>query len=193
MSDYTQAPATKMMATHCVICGRSLVDARSVQLGCGPECRSHLDGGIDEADRTLANEMVYNAAIAAQTGHIETVMVIADEIESLGLKTLADKVRTRFRKAKKRKAAITIELDGSYYRVVTPYRRKGSREFVAAWRAIPGRRYRNNANYIPVTQKAALWNLLRDWFGGKYGRGPKGLFRIPKPEPKPEQAHLVFA
>ena len=36
-NDYTQAPATLMLATNCVCCGRALVDAVSVELGIGPE------------------------------------------------------------------------------------------------------------------------------------------------------------
>jgi hypothetical protein len=162
-------------------------------MGIGPECRQHIDGGIDNADRELANEMVFNAAIAAQTGHVAAVMAIAAEIEQLGLKTLADKVRRRFKKAVTRKADITITVHGDYFKVVTPYRRKGSKEFVAAWRAIPGRRFRDRANFIPMTQKTALWELLREFFAGKYGKGPKGMFRIPKPEPKLVQAELSMA
>lgn len=37
MSSYETAPATRKLATHCVCCGRPLVDARSVSLGIGPK------------------------------------------------------------------------------------------------------------------------------------------------------------
>jgi len=187
MSDYTAAPATKMLATNCVVCGRPLVDARSVEMGIGPECRESAKGGIDDGTRQVANEYVYDAAIAAQEGRIEDVMRHAQTIEDMGLKGLADKIRRRFRKASEREADITIEVEGAYYKVKTPFRRGDKEAFIAAWRRIPGRRYRNRLNYIPVAQKTVLWALLREFFGGKYGRGPKGLFRIPKPEPKPEQ------
>lgn len=36
---YENAPATKMLATHCACCARPLVDAESVELGIGPDCR----------------------------------------------------------------------------------------------------------------------------------------------------------
>lgn len=36
---YENAPATKLLATHCCCCARPLVDAKSVELGIGPECR----------------------------------------------------------------------------------------------------------------------------------------------------------
>jgi hypothetical protein len=194
MNDYTQAPATKMLATNCICCGRSLVDARSVSMGIGPECVKHIDadatGGIDEGTRQVANEYVFDAAIAAQTGNVSEVMRCADVIESMGLTTLAGKVRNRFKKALTRKTNITITVENDYFKVKTPFRRGDKKAFIKAWRKIPGRRYSNQSNFIPVAQKAALWKLLREFFGGKYGTGPKGVFRIPKPEPKPVQLDL---
>ena len=194
---YEDSPACKLLCSHCVCCGRALVDARSVEMGIGPECVKHIDadatGGIDEGTRKVANEYVFDAAIAAQEGRIEDVMRCAATIEGMGLTTLADKIRRRFKKAAIRKAAITIELDGDYYKVKTPFRRGDKEAFIAAWRKVPGRRYKDQANYVPVTQKAALWAILREFFGGKYARGPKGLFRIPQPEPKPVQMELAVA
>lgn len=37
---YENAPATMMLATHCVCCGRALVDAVSVECGMGETCRT---------------------------------------------------------------------------------------------------------------------------------------------------------
>lgn len=39
MSTYENAPATRMLATHCAVCSRPLVDAASVEAGMGPDCR----------------------------------------------------------------------------------------------------------------------------------------------------------
>lgn len=39
MSQYENAPATKLVATHCACCGKALVDALSVDIGIGPICR----------------------------------------------------------------------------------------------------------------------------------------------------------
>jgi hypothetical protein len=36
---YESAPATQMLATHCAVCARPLLDAKSVELGIGPDCR----------------------------------------------------------------------------------------------------------------------------------------------------------
>ena len=188
---YENATATKLLATHCVICGRPLVDATSVELGTGPECRSHNDAGIPDMTRESANKLVFEAAVAADQGRIEDVLKYASEIDALGLVTLAEKVRHRFKNAADREVGILIEVDGNQYRVKTPFRRGDKERFINAWRNIPGRRFVKGANYVPVTQKAALWNLLREFFGGQFARGPKGLFRLPKPEPKPEQMELV--
>jgi hypothetical protein len=177
-----------------VVCGRALVDAISVQMGIGPECREHVNAGIDDGTRKVANEYVYDAAIAAQEGRVEDVMKCAATIEGMGLDVLADKIRRRFKKAAVRKHSITIEVAGDYFKVKTPFRRGDKEAFIKAWRTIPGRRYRNRLNYVPKTEKAALWSLLREFFGGKYGTGPKGLFRIPKPEPQTEpQTVMVLA
>jgi len=186
---YEDARATKMMATHCVCCGRLLVDATSVELGIGPECRKGNDGGIPDAVRIEANGLVYEAALAADQGRVGEVVQIAGKIRELGLEKLAKKVGRRFRKAD-RQASIVIDIVGDCYSVKTPFRRGDKAAFIAAWRKIPGRRYHNGRNLIPMTQKAALWSLLREFFGGKYGKGPKGTFRLPKPEPKAKQLEL---
>jgi hypothetical protein len=161
------------------------VDATSVELGIGPECREHANGGISDDTRCVANQLIFDAALAAQTGKVTAVLGIADAIEGLGLAELAGKIRERFTRAvqvAERNPDITIVLgaDGAY-RVNTPFRRGSKEEFIAAWRAIPGRRFdRNgNVNVVPASQKPALWALLRRFFPGKYGKGPSGVFRVP--------------
>lgn len=191
MSDYENAPATKMLSANCAVCGRPLVDAISVEMGIGPECRKEYDGGITAAVQSEANKIVHGAALAAGLGRINEVLAAADKVEALGLAVLANKMRRRFKSAE-RLAEIEIEgpFDGTY-RVVTPYRRKESARFVAAWRAVPGRRWVNGANLIPAGSKNALWALLKEFFGGRYVKGPKGVFRIPQSEPKLNQMELA--
>ena len=190
---YMNAPATKLLATHCVCCGRPLCDSISVEMGIGPECRSGDNAGIDSDIQKIANEHVFKAAIAAQYGKVGKVREYAELIRRLGLGVLADKVEHRFKvavaKVERSSDILIEEIDGGY-RVVTPFRRKAKEEFIAAWRTIPGRRWRDGANWVPVESKAQLWTVLRQFFGGKYGKGPKGIFRIPTPEPKPEQGEL---
>lgn len=178
---YEDATATRMLATHCVICGRPLVDATSVEVGMGPECRGYAPDSGPEHEN--ANKLVFEAALAAQSGRIEDVLVAADEIEKLGYSKLAEKVRRRFKngaeKARKR-PDIKIIVEEDRLIVKTPYRRKDSGEFVQAWRSISGRLYipKTKQNSIPMKEKAALWALLKRFFPGKYGIGPKGVFRV---------------
>jgi hypothetical protein len=186
---YENATATKMMATQCICCGRPLVDAISITLGIGPECRKGYDAGISEEVQEKANKLIFRAAEAAQRGAISVVKGLAVEIRDLGLVVVADKIDRRFKNAD-RYSEIVISLDGGEYRVETPFRRAMKEEFIAAWRAIPGRTFKNEANYIPVEQKQALWSLLMRFFGGRFGNGPKGVFKIPSPAPFPRQREL---
>jgi hypothetical protein len=178
---YTAAPACQLLATHCCCCGRPLVDAISVELGIGPECRKGFDGNIDANTQDECNRLTRLAAVAAQNGNVEEVRRLAGEVEALGLSSLADKIRKRFVNAE-RKAKIIILDNGDTLIVGTPFRRKDSSDFIEAWRNIPGRRYdrSRNANVVPVAQKGRLWELLRRFFPGEFGTGPKGLFRIPE-------------
>lgn len=180
MSSYEDSAACKMLATHCCVCGRPLVDAISVSMGIGPDCRSHENSGITPDVQSACNKLTWQAAVAAQEGKIEDVRALADQIRSLGLTVLADKVVHRFVNVEK-KVKIVIVAEGEFYIVETPFKRSDSANFIQAWCDIPGRKFdrRRNANFVPINQKARLWNLLRDFFPGEYGRGPKGLFKIP--------------
>lgn len=176
---YENAPATVMLATNCCCCGRPLVDAMSVELGIGPECRGGATGSITEEQRVACNKLTHLAAVAAQDGNITRVREIAGEIASIGLTDLAEKVAHRFVNAE-RLAKINITLVGEMLAVKTPYKRSASSEFVAAWRSIPGRRYSSGKNLVPVSSKRELWTLLQRFFPGEFGKGPQGVFRIPK-------------
>ena len=86
---YEDSKQCKLLATHCVCCGRPLVDACSVELGIGPECRNGIyPEDVDEADRKIANEHVFNAALASDRGSVEEVLEYADlvpDYDSSGL------------------------------------------------------------------------------------------------------------
>lgn len=60
---------------------------------------------------------------------------------------------------------IRTSTKGTGYYVKAPYNKAA----VAAWRAIPGRKFDRDAgeNYIPMEQKRALWNLLRTYYAGQ--------------------------
>lgn len=66
MSDYANAPACRILATHCCVCSRPLLDSVSVEMGIGPDCRKRLmgkDQGHSEEARTEANRIVYALAL----------------------------------------------------------------------------------------------------------------------------------
>jgi hypothetical protein len=185
---YTEAVATKMLATNCVSCGRPLVDAVSVEVGMGPECRKDLfPESIDGEARKEANLIVHQAAIAAQTGHAEKVMELAIKLVEMGFTELGGKVARRFKNGVVRaeiNADIVITVVGGNIQVKTPFRRGDKEAFIQAWRSIPGRRYNRKMclNEVPTEQRAALWMLLQRFFPGKWGNGPKGIFRVPNPK-----------
>ena len=190
---YTDSTACKMLATHCVCCGRPLVDAISVELGMGPECRKEYDAGLGEEQKKEANKIVHAAAVMAQTGHVERVVEYVGELNKLGFSKLASKVGRRFRGVADRRvnAEIVIEdVNEDTIRVKTPFRRGKREGFVRAWRKIPGRRWNKGWNYLPRTQKKALWELLVDYFPGKFGDGPKGTFRVPCKSRLPKQLEM---
>ena len=190
---YIDSTVCKMLATHCVCCGRPLVDAVSVELGMGPECRKEYDAGLGEEQKKEANKIVHAAAVMAQTGHVERVVEYVGELEKLGFGSLASKVGRRFKGVADRRvnAEIVIEeVDENRIRVKTPFRRGKSKGFVQAWRKIPGRRWEKGWNYLPKTQKKALWDLLVEYFPGKFGDGPKGVFRVPSPARFPKQLEM---
>ena len=177
MNNYQNAPQTKLLATNCVCCGRPLVDAISVSVGMGPDCRNEYNAGISPEVQSKCNQLTCHAAIAAQNGDIESIYKYATEIETLGLIVLADKVRKRFVNAKKNVKIKITEAYGNLY-VTTPYKR--TEGFVRAWRAIEGRTYRDKINIVPKSAKPQVWALLKEYFPKVYGEGPKGLFRVPE-------------
>lgn len=174
---YESSTQCRLLATHCCVCGRPLVDSISVQMGIGPDCRHHVNDGISPETQKACNVLTYDAAIAAQEGNITKVRQISEMIRDLGLGVLADKILERFKNAERlAKIKITETSDGLI--VKTPFKRTS--DFINAWRLIPGRRYRMGRNLVPTTSKREVWELLKKFFPGEYGVGPQGAFRIPK-------------
>jgi hypothetical protein len=183
---YKEATTTKLFATRCIVCGIPLRDLDSVDRGMGPEC-SKQGYPTDGPNKDAANKLIVAASIAlTERGDIKAVQDAADKVAILGYPETAELMRQRFtpdRLAKlERKSKISIDVVDGVLSVKTPFRRKDSQDFIDAWRAIPGRRYRDKINYIPVEQKAALWALLKRFFPGQFGVGSNGVFQIPKKE-----------
>jgi hypothetical protein len=172
---YENAPATKMLATHCAACGRPLVDSVSVEVGMGPDCRKKYgyNAVVDEELRSQANKLIYKIALArsgsgTDLGAVQAIRSLRD----LGFDKLAEICLKRCR-------VVVIEERGSVLAVSTPY----SEEAADGFRAIPGRRWDREAkvNLVPNTQdgkRALMDRVLRRCFLGAAALGPKGAFAI---------------
>ena len=165
---YTNAPATALVATHCAVCNRELLDAVSVEAGIGPVCREKHGYNIEanEDDRAEANQLVH--AIAANI-KAPTVGDNLDRLNALGFTRLA-------RAIAKRVATVLVDIDDGVIALTAPYNAPA----VDAMRGIPGRRWdgANKRNTFPVSSKVQLWQVLRAYYNGHVGFGPKGTFRI---------------
>lgn len=165
---YENAPATKMLASHCAVCARPLVDAVSVETGIGPDCRKKygFNKEVDAETRAAANALVYEVA-REQTG--AKAAQAADLLGALGFHNLAERILERV-------CEIRITVVGESLKVETPYNEVA----VQAFRNIPGRRWDPTAkvNFVPVKSKAALWAFLKKFYNGASGIGPKGIFTV---------------
>lgn len=166
--NYENAPATRMLASNCACCSRALVDAKSVEIGVGPECRKRhgLDIDVDENTRIQANKIVYEIALE-QNGPMVVEKCV--ELRELGFTALAARILHRLK-------TIIITVEGDSLILKSPY----DPEAVQAIASIPGRRWDRDrkVNSIPALQKRALWDVLKRHYRGFMGVGPKGAFEI---------------
>lgn len=167
---YENAPQTQLLATHCAVCARPLVDSVSVETGMGPICREKYgyNVDVDPESRKRANRIVWEIAMArGQRPSVE----LLNELEELGFDRLAEKLSD---------SMVTIRVEqhpyANGYLISTPY----NPDTVSAWRRVPGRRWmmEEKANYVPASSKHKAWAILKAYFAGHTGRGPRGLFVI---------------
>jgi len=173
--NYENAPATKMLATHCAVCRRPLVDSVSVELGIGPECRKRhgytdgMNGAANDAVRREANHIVW--AVAAEHIKGAEIGTALARLKWLGFGKLAQIIG-------KRLATVEVSIDGGRLVVRAPY----SDIAVAGFRLISGRRFdtRVKAWTFPTDDisRARVWRALRVGYPGAIGVGPKGVFFI---------------
>lgn len=165
---YEDAPQTRLLATHCAICQRPLCDAKSVELGIGPECRkrSGFDLEVSEDARKRANQLVWEVAV----DHVaQTILNAVTELRLLGFAKLADVLTDRAADVK------VAEVNG-HLEVEAPY----SIEAVTLMQHIPGRRWDSvrKINIFPSSHRVAVWQMLRRAYPGALGVGPKGVFEV---------------
>lgn len=168
---YETAPATRLLATHCIACGRPLVDAVSVNAGMGPDCREKYGYNIQAAPeaRAEANKLVHALASADEEPSTAMVAGTIRRLFQLGFLTLGKKIGERF-------SAVDIEQSGSTLTV----RFGWSPEAVKAIHTLPYKRWDpiGKAWEVRESDKRQLWAALRTVFAGCIGMGPKGPFVI---------------
>jgi len=179
---YQNAPATRMLASHCAVCGNPLVDARSVETGIGPVCRRRHGYGSAQADpdlveakralaeaerlgapgievgedpdpRQLANRAVYHIAAQPEARYVASLV---EAISVLGFRKLAGVIACR------RLGAITVEQSGDVLTVKAPF----NQCFNERVRSLPGQHFDRKARVrkIPIRHRRALWSVLRECF-----------------------------
>lgn len=166
---YENAPATKLLATHCCACGRPLVDAHSVEVLMGPDCRKkYMDKvAVEDTARQEANKIVNYIATHQEAEDIGGCIA---QLKALGFDKLATILNKRL---------VPVEIvqspNGDLI-VRTPY----SPAFVEATRNLPGRWFvrENKTTRFNAAARAGLWQALKANFAGKRALGPKGFFTI---------------
>lgn len=203
IQDYTQAPATVLIASHCAACGRPLLDAVSVRTGMGPDCADKYNCAQlrGTSEQTRANAVIYALAAEQKSGDWNRLRTLLTELASLGFETVAERIRARLQpKPVVFITSDTLDNGAEGLRIVAPY----NAESVAAWRAIPGREFRSVVvkevaidkktkkevvvdvkqafNRFPTDQKRAVFALLAKYYPGLIASGCKGIFEIKKAE-----------
>ena len=192
---YENSPACLLLATNCACCGRPLVDAKSVELGIGPDCRAKygfddvptapdfiaartiaLNFAADLNDETVLDwtdaRVVCNLLVHRYASDHKANAWAATAIHALGYVKLSAKLLKRAKTA-------TVEIrsvDATTLSVRAPF----SPEFNAALKAVPGRRWDGAAKVwrVPVTARKALWGAVRSAFTGLTLVSDKGTTAI---------------
>ncbi len=155
---YADAPAAALVATHCALCGRPLLDAPSVECGMGPTCRARVLRDAPTEHRAEVNAIV--ARIAADTSAADVPALVA-RVAAFGYTALAERLTERLAEGR----AVTVRAEGDAYAVTAPY----SEAFGAALRELaPARRWDRDAKVwrVPAAAKRGLWLALVRAFPG---------------------------
>jgi hypothetical protein len=195
---YEDAKATRLLATHCALCSRPLVDAESVERGVGPVCATKGElggegGSINPIARAKANEVVATVALAVSHERNEKVRRALIEqavavLRGLGLPVLARKlseaqlgagagqVKVRVVRLKLKKYVEGApDVFDDFLALTTPF----DEGFVREVKAIKGRWDKESKEWLVSARadfKAKVWALLQKYYAGLPGEGPKGGF-----------------
>lgn len=196
---YENAPATKMLATHCCACNRPLVDAKSVEYGIGPECRKRHGHGVqtagaswgavtaligrlqdiqvdsaipailDENAHKLCNVLTHAAATATNKQDLRT---LAEAIYASGYRNLALTISKRRLRDRQLVVKVWVEETAHGERVVlqAPWKK----DAIDDYKRIGGRFDPESRTWsFATTEKARLWDTIRSHFAGRFMLTPK--------------------
>lgn len=189
---YEDAPATKMLATHCAICRRPLCDAKSVEIGIGPVCRKRYGydrDDIDEETRAKANKVIYGVAI---NGHGDPKLVVdaCKKLFDLGLSGVMAAILKTAAKVKLSVTDDTHPHGPGRYALKTEWIKGDGREGHAArvklLRKTPGMRWDGEHKVwtFPASSRKRLFAALVEAYPGVAAIGPKGPFVVETLTPK---------
>lgn len=167
--------------THCCVCGRPLTDPVSQERGIGPICEDRYLSETEEAARTQAYKLIREASFIfrdlEEPENNDRFKEICAELAGIGFPDVSAHLAERI---KKFQPVVIIRESQGMLAVQSPY----NEEALSRWREIPGRQWDRalRCNLVPkdLSAKAALYELLKEFYPGAMATGPKGEFRIPK-------------
>lgn len=189
---YENAPATQMLATHCAICGRALVDAESVERGVGPDCAEKYGFGdaSGPADWNAAETALWGPGeksilpellarpewgtdahrianalvhrVACEQGS-ELAVRCVSAIAALGYQRLAAACATH-RGSAVRKNVETVAVSTEGELLIVKARKNDA--FTVACRSIPGSRWDSEKRQrtFPVAARRQVWEAIKASF-----------------------------
>lgn len=200
---YENATSTRLLATHCVACGRPLRDADSVEIGMGPICRKKYMpayDGLDPEVKKKANTLVHEAGVLATDRtreNVKRIIQIGEEIKALGVPTLAAKLADNFVPIRIKRANQPNDLADRYsgrwdagepvFKFRMPYERNAIATMRRVFPTNKVFRWDRDEKAWYVRQRSAQgefmgWYLMRvfaELFPGAIAVGDDGPFDIP--------------
>lgn len=185
---YEEAPATRLVAKHCCVCGRPLVEAESIASGIGPICAKrtgYARPSLPPEVRAEVNRLVYECA--ALQLHVDAIPRVA-RLRELGLGLVADAIAERL--ADLVRITLTLRDDGRLL-LELPFLddRDLFLRLAGGLRGVPGSRLEEvpgvgRRTTIPNARGPilALYRVLAEHLPGEPARSPKGLFVVPTVE-----------
>jgi hypothetical protein len=165
---YENAPATKLVATDCCVCGRPLVDSESVEAGIGPVCRTKylMADSLTKTARKKANKLVYQAAALRSNGQPWDHLI--PKLIALGAVNVA-------RAVSRAKVEVAVEENGDFF-VTCPY----NQTFLGRTRGLSGRQWDRTGKRtkFAATAKADVWDAICEAYPQAVIDTPKGTFHV---------------